>query len=146
MSPFRLTFDLLNGHSNTINVLAFSSCGSYLASSREDKLLIIWRVSDSMLLYVPAFESPITALVWHPNAPAILFCGCKNGAVLWLKNFSEVGVRPDLSILFGVQGQVHCIDYDSHLRCLAMGMGQLILVSAETPTGVCTSLALMTII
>ncbi|KAI6138745.1 WD40-repeat-containing domain protein [Pisolithus tinctorius] len=134
MSPFRLTFDLLNGHSNTINVLAFSSCRSYLASGREDKLLIIWRVSDSMLLYVLAFESPVTALVWHPNAPAILFCGCENGAVLRLKNFSAVALS-QRSISFGVRGQVHCIDYDSHLRCLAVGMGQLILVSAETPTG-----------
>ncbi|KIO05126.1 hypothetical protein M404DRAFT_9132 [Pisolithus tinctorius Marx 270] len=134
MSPFRLTFDLLNGHSNTINVLAFSSCGSYLASGGEDKLLIIWRVSDSMLLYALAFESPVTALVWHPNAPAILFCGCENGAVLRLKNFSATALS-QRSISFGVRGQVRCIDYDSHLRRLAVGMGQLILVSAETPTG-----------
>ncbi|KAI6002370.1 WD40-repeat-containing domain protein, partial [Pisolithus orientalis] len=125
---------LLNSHSDTINVLAFSSCGSYLASGREDKLLIIWRVSDSMLLYALAFESPVTALVWHPNAPAILFCGCENGAVLQLKNFSATALS-QRSILFGVRGQVHCIDYDSHLRHLAVGMGKLILVSAETPTG-----------
>ncbi|KIK27014.1 hypothetical protein PISMIDRAFT_34219, partial [Pisolithus microcarpus 441] len=59
-------------HTDSINTLAFSPCGVYLASGGDDRQLIIWRVSDGTLLYRLVLESAVTAVMWHPTGRGVL--------------------------------------------------------------------------
>jgi WD40 repeat protein len=90
MRKFRLALDLTGGHQDDIHALKFSPCGSYLASGGDDGIMVIWRVSDGAPLFSLRFESAVTALVWHLKAKGIIFCGCHNGSVFQLKNFTAV--------------------------------------------------------
>ena len=87
---FHLVHELTGGHTDSINTLAFSPCGTFLASGGDDKQLIIWRVSDGNLLYQLVLESAVTAVMWHPTTRGTLFCACENGALCRLKDFSRV--------------------------------------------------------
>ena len=87
---FRLAHELTQGHTDSINTLAFSPCGVYLASGGDDRQLIIWRVSDGTLLFQLVLESAVTAVIWHPTAKGVIFCACENGAFCRLKDLQKV--------------------------------------------------------
>ena len=79
------------GHSQTVNCLAFSPDGRYLASGGDDAFLIIWTVEDGCLLYRLQFESAIDSVIWHPVHPETVIVGCEDGTIVQLRGFTIVG-------------------------------------------------------
>ncbi|OJT09660.1 hypothetical protein TRAPUB_13856 [Trametes pubescens] len=74
MSDFRLSAylhvrTLKNGHSDTVNYLAFSPNGAYLASGGEDHAVIIWNAQQGDLLFRLVFKSAVDVVIWHPVHP-----------------------------------------------------------------------------
>jgi WD40 repeat protein len=84
------THTLVKGHSDNINCLSFSLCGSYLASGADDYRLLIWRVRDGFLLYEVIFQSAVNAVVWNPSSEGTVVCGCRDGLIYRAKNFCPV--------------------------------------------------------
>ncbi|KAH7906047.1 WD40-repeat-containing domain protein [Hygrophoropsis aurantiaca] len=121
-----------DGHSETINILAFSPCGTYLASGSEDQSLIIWRISDGTQLCRFTFDSSINFLVWHPALIIrnTVFCGTEDGVVYRMSDFS-VTKFTGRAIKLGVKGSVHCLDFEPRTRVLAVGIANEVRLTRE---------------
>lgn len=92
------TFEL-SGFSGSINALAFSVRGDYLAIG-DDKgtITILDHVRKAVLLELLAKQA-VTALHWHCTKPNILFCGYADGGVVILD--LTMGGR-EVSLVFGL--------------------------------------------
>ena len=77
-------------HSDSVNSIAFSPCGKYLASASSDCSACIWKTSCGSFLFRVVFESPVNALLWHPAREGTLICGCEDGTVLSMSSFTPV--------------------------------------------------------
>lgn len=86
--PFTSEHTLL-GHTDSVNVLAFSPTGSQLASGSDDGSLIIWDPSAGTLTHRIAFQSAVLSLSWDPRHFYRLFIGCSDGTLAICEN-SEV--------------------------------------------------------
>ncbi|KAH7905259.1 WD40-repeat-containing domain protein, partial [Hygrophoropsis aurantiaca] len=134
MKPYVKAHTLTGGHSDSINCLAFSPCGLYLASGSDDHALIIWRVSDGSHLYSLSFGGAVNALLWHPSQEGVIICGCQDGLVFRAKDFNLTqfsGRRVKLDF----QGPVHCLDFDKSTNRLAVGIGCAVCASTEKSNG-----------
>ena len=58
---------LNNSHSGTINTLAFSPNGMYLASGSDDESVIIWSLPLSCYFYCCIFQSLVDSLLLNPE-------------------------------------------------------------------------------
>ncbi|KAH7902971.1 WD40-repeat-containing domain protein [Hygrophoropsis aurantiaca] len=123
---------LEDGHSESINIVAFSPCGDYLASGSDDHSLIVWRISDATQLCRFTFDSPVNFLLWHPTLTIrnTIFCGCDDGLVFKMSDFSVARFtgRP---IKLGVKGSVHCLDFEPLNRVLAVGIANEVRIARE---------------
>lgn len=83
----------LEGHTDSVVRIAWSSDGAYVATAGMDALVKIWNAKDASL--VATLEGPsesIESLEWHPKGPALL-AGCGDGtAWMWEKNGNPIGV------------------------------------------------------
>lgn len=77
----------LEGHTDSINVIAFSPAGNWLASSSEDSSLIIWKPLTGLSLHRIVFPSTILSLAWDPQCARCLFIGCQDGSLAVVVNF-----------------------------------------------------------
>ncbi|KAH9920994.1 WD40-repeat-containing domain protein [Amylocystis lapponica] len=121
---------LTEGHSATINSVAFSPDGNYLASGGNDHHLIIWNTSDGVQLYRAVMDSKVDCIIWHPVHPETLIVGCESGALYQIRGFSLTNCdKTDINV--GVRGAIYCLDYSAQNRCLAIGMGREVHVTHE---------------
>jgi WD40 repeat protein len=74
----------------SINTLAFSPTGLYLASGADDNTVIIWNISDGQFIFRLKFDSPVHVAIWHPNRSETLILGCRDGSLLEASNFRLV--------------------------------------------------------
>jgi len=78
---------LTGGHSDSVNCVAFSCCGQYLATGGDDNCLIIWRLNDGSILYRFVFRSPVNVVFWHKKVPDAVISGCEDGTLCQLEDF-----------------------------------------------------------
>ena len=139
---FRLVHELTQGHTDSINTLAFSPCGVYLASGGDDKQLIIWRVSDGTLLYQLVLESAVTAVIWHPTAKGVIFCACENGAFCCLKDLRKVCHLRQQSAQANIL-QTRVMDLRQHFLRSTYTLAWRVKYTASTMTATVTALPLV---
>ena len=85
-NPF-VSEHVLEDHTESVNVLAFSPTGSRLASGSQDGSLVIWEPSTGVTKYCIVCPSAVLSLVWDPQYLNRLFVGCENGVLAVLNNF-----------------------------------------------------------
>ena len=78
---------ILEDHTESVNVLAFSPTGSYLASGSQDGSLIIWEPITGVTKYRIVCPNAVLSLVWDPRYLNRLFVGCEHGILAVLDNF-----------------------------------------------------------
>ncbi|KAG2090302.1 WD40-repeat-containing domain protein [Suillus cothurnatus] len=122
---------LSEGHSDSINSLAFSRCGRYLASGSDDKCVIIWRLDDGSILYRLLLDSSVTVVFWHPTLRDTVIIGCEDGNLCQLRHLRiDDFSRKDFDL--GADGPVHCLEYDTDTGCFALGIGHHVYVAHES--------------
>jgi COMPASS component SWD3 len=90
MSAYIRLHDLDNGHSDSINCLAFSFEANYLASGADDHQVIIWNVRSGAAMFKLLFKSQVHCLLWHPLRTEVLICGLADGSIYEASDFSLV--------------------------------------------------------
>jgi len=90
MSAYVRVRDLHDGHSDSVNCLAFSSEAKYLASGADDHHVIIWNVKSGAAMFNLVFKSPVHCVLWHPLRTDVLICGLADGSVYEASEFSLV--------------------------------------------------------
>ena len=98
VNPFVSEHTLL-GHTDSVNVLAFSPTGSQLASGSEDGSLIIWDPNIGTLTHRIAFHSAILSLTWDPRHSYRLFIGCSDGTLAICENSEVLPMRLSMNQL-----------------------------------------------
>ncbi|KAI0652982.1 WD40-repeat-containing domain protein [Cubamyces menziesii] len=78
------TARLTRGHSSGVSALAFSACGTYLASGGLDGKACIWKTAESRLLHVFSNTVPILALTWEDSGENTVICGLQDGTIVAL--------------------------------------------------------------
>ncbi|KAH9914248.1 WD40-repeat-containing domain protein [Fomitopsis serialis] len=121
---------LHNGHCLTVNCVAFSSDGQYLASGSDDRCLLIWNVKDGALLYRLHFKSAVDSVIWHPVHPETVVVGCEDGSIHQMRGFSIDG-HEKFDVRLGVKGPVHFLQYNADVSCLAAAVGPEVHVTKE---------------
>jgi WD40 repeat protein len=86
-TPYLPLHILTNGHTGSINCVAFCSSGDHLASGGDDSSLIIWDIPRGVLQYQIKFKSPILSVLWDPRWHSTIICGCQDGTAVILNNF-----------------------------------------------------------
>ena len=81
---------LKGGHSDTVNVLVFSPDGDNIASGGDDKVVIIWEVNTSDILYRIPADDRVDSILWHPVQPETIIIGCAGGSITQIHGFSPV--------------------------------------------------------
>lgn len=134
MTAYIHTRTLSEGHSDSINSLAFSRCGRYLASGSDDKCVIIWRLDDGSILYRLLLDSSVTVVFWHPTLRDTVIIGCEDGNLCQLRHLRiDDFSRKDFDL--GADGPVHCLEYDTDTRYFALSIGHHVYVAHESPSG-----------
>ena len=97
--PYTLLHTLAGSHVSGVNVLAFSSCGRYLASGSNDKSIIIWDPISGKSLQRIFVKDEVLSLIWHPRNCALYF-GCQDGTLIVVENFSVGFVYVTVTTMF----------------------------------------------
>ncbi|KAG0477080.1 hypothetical protein HPP92_013921 [Vanilla planifolia] len=91
------TLQILQGHDGEVWFLQFSHDGKYLASSSNDRAVIIWEVHEdgevSLKRILKGHEKPVLMVAWSPDNRYVLSCGMEEvtGAyLLWNLEGKEV--------------------------------------------------------
>jgi len=84
------TGTLLDGHTDSVNKVAFSNDGSLLATGGLDALIKVWDMKGEVGKLIHTFDGPsesIECLSWHSKGP-VLFAGGGDG-IGWMWNASQ---------------------------------------------------------
>lgn len=81
MSSFSVVF-CLSGHTGSINALAFSPDGLYLASGADDGIIFVFELTAGREVYKLDALAPVTALLWSGEH---IYAGFGNGRLLCAK-------------------------------------------------------------
>lgn len=120
---------LVGEHGDSVNTVAFSPCGKYLASGSSDHSVCIWNVHKGSFLFRVVFDSAINILHWHPTREETLICGCEDGSVLSMSDFRPSGFEKKV-ICLGVKAPVFCMDIDTSANLWAIGVGNQVNITA----------------
>ena len=97
---------VLEGHSDSVSMVAFSKDGKYLASGGLDGHVRIWDASNEGCLVVDLETgSDVNWIDWHPRG-LIILAGCADGSV-WMWKIPS--------------GEVMCVFTGSHLESVTCG-------------------------
>lgn len=129
---------LVGEHGDSVNTVAFSPCGRYLASGSSDHSVCIWSVHSGSFLFRVVFESTINVLHWHPTREETLICGCDDGSVVSMSDFRPNGFEKKL-IRLGLKAPVFCVDIDVSTSMWAIGVGNQINITAGDNQDECTA-------
>ncbi|XP_020584512.1 WD repeat-containing protein 26-like [Phalaenopsis equestris] len=81
------TLQVLRGHDNEVWCLQFSHEGKYLASSSNDKSVIIWEVHDDAEVLLKhtlnGHQKPVVTVAWSPDNRFLLSCGMEEAIRCW---------------------------------------------------------------
>ncbi|MEO0516957.1 MAG: NB-ARC domain-containing protein [Cyanobacteria bacterium P01_A01_bin.116] len=102
----------LRGHTNWVQVVAFSPCGRYLASGSYDQTIRLWRVQSGQCLQIfSGHESRVLWVAFTPDGDALLSAGEDNTVRVWClktgecERILEIGVNWKLAIALSPDGQ-----------------------------------------
>ncbi len=75
-------------HKNPVTSIAFSKDGKYMATGSEDRTVVIWRVQEGFLPFMPAVRLPdhtaqITALAFSPDSQQLATVAADNKRRVW---------------------------------------------------------------
>ncbi|KAH9840939.1 WD40-repeat-containing domain protein [Rhodofomes roseus] len=122
---------LKNGHSDTVNVVAFSPEGQYLASGGDDHAVIIWDILEGEQVLRLPFESTVDTLVWHPVQKDTIIVGCSSGALQQVCYLNLLRCET-YDVHLGVRSHIYSLDYGSATSCLAVAIGPGVYVARES--------------
>ena len=71
----------ISGHCNTVNTLSFSPDGLYLASGRDDGLVLILNALTGIEVRRFMDTSAVTTVVWHPTFPKTIITSHSSGDI-----------------------------------------------------------------
>lgn len=71
-------------HTDSINVLAFSPCGKYLASGADDGVVYIFNPRQGAKFMKVVAHHAVTTLAWDPTGNGRLYVGREDGQVVFL--------------------------------------------------------------
>lgn len=91
MAPYDL-LSILTGHTASVNALAFSEDGQYLASGSDDGIIFVFETTSWQDVHKIDGLSPVTALLWSAG---LLYAGFGDGRLLCVDLYANP-VRPDL--------------------------------------------------
>ncbi|EDR04847.1 uncharacterized protein LACBIDRAFT_330383 [Laccaria bicolor S238N-H82] len=128
--PYTRLHTLAGSHVSGVNVLAFSSCGRYLASGSNDKSIIIWDPISGKSLQRIFVKDEVSSLIWHPRNCALYF-GCQDGTLIVVENFSPKEENTGCEVLTGITASVDALDVDAESNYLAIGVGSEVQVSKK---------------
>lgn len=70
------------GHEDSVNALAFSPDGVYLASGGDDGILFVLDPTNGQVIHKLRLGTPVTAIRWHAQRTYELFVGAGDGKVM----------------------------------------------------------------
>ncbi|CAO3696706.1 unnamed protein product [Rhizopus stolonifer] len=73
---------LSNGHTETVSTFSWSPNGYYMATTSNDKLLIIWDVKNKKIVRKAIVLTAITEIAWHPQENQLVFAN-ESGEILY---------------------------------------------------------------
>ncbi|KAG1741941.1 hypothetical protein EDB19DRAFT_1827875 [Suillus lakei] len=85
-----------------------------------------------VLCSIDLCNSPVNVVFWHPKLADVVIIGCEDGTLSQLANF-RVNDFTRRHFDLGVEGAMHCLDYDMHLGCFAISISHHIYVVRESP-------------
>ncbi|KIO11741.1 hypothetical protein M404DRAFT_20353 [Pisolithus tinctorius Marx 270] len=125
---------LVGEHGDSVNTVAFSPCGKYLASGSSNHSVCIWSVHKGSFLFRVVFDSAINILHWHPTREETLICSCEDGSVLSMSDFRPSGFEKKV-IRLGIKAPVFCMDIDASANLWAIGVGNQVNITAGDNQG-----------
>jgi WD40 repeat protein len=74
---------VLKGHTKQINAISYSTDGKMLASGSDDMTVRVWSVADRRQQQIISSSTPVLAMAFQPDTPAVAFENNLNRVFLW---------------------------------------------------------------
>jgi mono/diheme cytochrome c family protein len=104
------------GHTNTVNAVAFSSDGKRAVSGSDDRTIRIWDIPSGRLLATLESNSEVYAVAFSPDGKQVLSAGRDRALRLW-----DVQTKNLLSVFKGHTDAVRCVAFSSDGKRAASG-------------------------
>ncbi|KAJ7429073.1 WD40-repeat-containing domain protein [Mycena galericulata] len=118
---------VLQNHTDSINAIAFSLDGEYMASGGDDKCVVIFTTRSWKVLKTYGMDTAIRAIAWHPTIPArYLSLGTEDGVV------TTVELKTDKSSELYVDGSLHCLAIEKEGKFIAVGSSNKVVVARKS--------------
>ncbi len=75
---------MCEGHSNSIDAIAWSPDSTLIASASHDGTVQVWQAQDgTRILIYNGHTGYVDDVMWSPNGVSIASCGADNTAQVW---------------------------------------------------------------